>query len=55
METAVNQTNENHPQGQENYSEKSELMRFFEYQITDSEWAYKDLLKAILEAEAGEA
>jgi hypothetical protein len=30
-------------------SEKSDLMQFFEMQIKDSYWAYRDLLKALLE------
>lgn len=32
--------------------EKSELMQFFENQVRDIYWAYKDLLKEIFEAEA---
>lgn len=55
MEPALNPQSENTPNAQEMSSEKSELMKFFEYQLYDAEWAYKDLVKAILESEPGEA
>lgn len=51
MEATIN------PQGQEQQfssdasHEKSELMRIFESQVNDVYWAYKDLLKAILESD----
>lgn len=32
-------------------TDKSELMQVFEHHVTDTEWAYKDLLKAIFESE----
>ena len=31
--------------------EKSELMQVFEHQVYDAYWAYRDLLKAILESD----
>jgi hypothetical protein len=55
MEATLNPQNENSPNPQEMSSEKSELMKFFEYQVNDAYWAYKDLVKAILEADPGEA
>jgi hypothetical protein len=38
---------------QETASEKSELMQIFEMQVKDAYWAYRDLLRAILESEPG--
>jgi hypothetical protein len=34
-------------------SEKSDLMLFFENQLKDSNWAYRDLLRAIFETDEG--
>lgn len=42
------------PIHQEASSEKSELMQVFEKQVSDVYWAYKDLLKAILENDGPE-
>jgi hypothetical protein len=36
---------------QEASTEKSELMQIFESQVHDMYWAYKDLLRAILESD----
>ena len=49
MEATTNSQNEN-PSASfgSNSNEKSELMQIFEYQVKDTEWAYKDLLKEIL-------
>lgn len=55
MEAKLNPQTENSQSTHEMSNEKSELMKFFEYQVNDAEWAYKDLFKAILEAEPGEA
>jgi hypothetical protein len=55
MEPASQPQHEQMGASPESFNEKSELMRIFEYQISDSEWAYKELLRAILEAESGEA
>jgi hypothetical protein len=38
---------------QEAAGEKSELMQIFEMQVKDAYWAYKDLLRAIIENESG--
>jgi hypothetical protein len=50
MDTTLNPQNEDHSISL-NSSEKSELMQFFENQVHDVYWAYKDLLKAIFESE----
>ena len=55
MEANLNPQTENSQSTHEMSNEKSELMKFFEYQVNDAEWAYKDLVKAILEAEPSEA
>ena len=34
-----------------NGSEKSELMQFFEDRVNDTYWAYRDLLKEILDGD----
>jgi hypothetical protein len=47
MEPVLNPQNNDVPTSFENTSEKSELMQFFESQVTDMYWAYKDLLKEI--------
>jgi hypothetical protein len=47
MEPVLNPQNNDVPASFENTSEKSELMQFFESQVTDMYWAYKDLLKEI--------
>jgi hypothetical protein len=51
MEAMLNPQNENQSASIENPSEKSELMQFFENQVHDIYWAYKDLLKEIFEKE----
>jgi hypothetical protein len=47
MDTTLNPQNEDRPLSLENSSEKSELMQFFENNVKDIYWAYKDLLKEI--------
>lgn len=52
MDATINQNNSDQQAfspGQE--STKSELMQFFEKQVSDIYWAHKDLLKAIFESE----
>ena len=51
MEATVNPQNENQPQAslESTTNEKSELMQYFESQVHDMYWAYKDLLKEIFE------
>lgn len=49
MEATVNSQNDNQASFGSNNSEKSELMQVFEYQVNDVYWAYKDLLKEILQ------
>lgn len=49
MDATINPNNEPQNVSLEN-SGKSELMQFFENQLNDMYWAYKDLLKAIAEA-----
>ena len=51
MEAMLNPQNENQSVSLENNNEKSELMQFFESQVNDVYWAYKDLLKAVFEIE----
>lgn len=51
MEATLNPQNEDQSVSLCANSEKSELMQFFENQVSDMYWAYKDLLKAIYEAE----
>lgn len=48
MEATVNSQNDNQASFGANTGEKSELMQFFEHQVNDIYWAYKDLLKEIL-------
>jgi len=56
MEPTLNTQNENQAASFGNTSnDKSELMKYFEYQVTDSYWAYKDLLKEIFEGDTNEA
>lgn len=56
MDAVLNPQNENQSASLEMGSEKSELMQLFEMQVNDPEWAYRDLLKAILlEGEGGDA
>jgi hypothetical protein len=47
----LNPQNPERPVSLDGNSEKSELMQFFEYQVHDMYWAYKDLLKAIFESD----
>lgn len=49
MDATINQNNDPQQASSENNSGKSELMQFFENQLHDMYWAYKDLLKAIAE------
>ena len=51
MEAMLNPQNENQANAMQNNGEKSELMQFFENQVHDMYWAYKDLLKAIFESD----
>lgn len=46
MEAMLNPQNEESATFSQN-NEKSELMQYFEYQVNDMYWAYKDLLKEI--------
>ena len=56
MEATLNSQNENQPSSfSSNNNEKSDLMKYFEYQVNDSYWAYKDLLKEIFESDNNEA
>jgi len=49
MEATTNPQNENQSNSfGANSSEKSELMQIFEFQVKDTEWAYRDLLREIL-------
>ena len=50
MDATLNPNNESPANPMETGSGKSELMQFFETQVNDMYWAYKDLLKAISEA-----
>lgn len=54
MEAMLNPQNDNQANALQNNTEKSELMQFFENQVNDMYWAYKDLLKAIFESEKDE-
>ena len=49
MDATLNPSNENQSNAMQSNSEKSELMQIFEHQVHDIYWAYKDLLKAIVE------
>ncbi len=49
MDAGLNSTNENATPYLGGNDEKSELMQFFEYHVNDAYWAYKDLVKALLE------
>lgn len=51
MEATLNPQNDSQSASLEKNSEKSELMQYFESQVNDMYWAYKDLLKAMLEPE----
>ena len=44
---------DNYREQQDAAGEKSELMQIFEMQVKDVYWAYKDLLRAIIENEPG--
>lgn len=52
MDATLNPQNENQPAALDNSSEKSELMQYFESQVKDIYWAYRDLLKEIFASEA---
>jgi hypothetical protein len=47
MDATLNPQNENQSANFESSNEKSELMQYFESQVNDMYWAYKDLLKEI--------
>ncbi|MES2678755.1 MAG: hypothetical protein V4635_02670 [Bacteroidota bacterium] len=49
MDATINSHNEPQQASSDSNSGKSELMQFFENQLNDMYWAYKDLLKAIVE------
>ncbi len=49
MDATINSHNEPQQASSDNNSGKSELMQYFENQLNDMYWAYKDLLKAIVE------
>lgn len=51
MEAMLNPQPEDQSVHMQNGNEKSELMQYFEAQVRDMYWAYKDLLKAIFEAD----
>ena len=51
MDAMLNPSNENQSNAMQSNSEKSELMQIFENQVHDIYWAYKDLLKAIIESD----
>jgi hypothetical protein len=51
MDATLNSQNESQSSSFSSNNEKSELMQFFEYQVNDAYWAYKDLLKEILESD----
>lgn len=51
MDATFNTNNESQPASLEATGGKSELMQYFENQVNDIYWAYKDLLKAIFESE----
>lgn len=50
MEAILNPNSDSQSSSIRTNSEKSELMQFFESQVNDMYWAYKDLLKAMSEA-----
>jgi len=49
MDATINSNNEPQQVSLESNSGKSDLMQYFENQLHDMHWAYKDLLKAISE------
>jgi hypothetical protein len=49
MDATLNPNNETTSSSLDMGSGKSELMQYFESQVNDMYWAYKDLLKAIFE------
>ena len=51
MDATLNTQGEEQSAPLEAQSEKSELMQIFERQVNDVYWAYKDLLKAIIDAD----
>jgi hypothetical protein len=55
MDATLNTQDQNLPLGMDRGGDKSELMQVFENHVSDMYWAYKDLLKAILEGEETEA
>ena len=46
---AMNHQHEAQPQMNGSHEEKSELMQRFEAQVNDTYWAYKDLVRALLD------
>ena len=56
MEATLNPQNENQMSSfGSTGNEKSDLMNYFECQVNDAYWAYKDLLKEIFESDSNEA
>jgi hypothetical protein len=51
MDAIINPPNDSQSSSFNGGLEKSELMQFFEYQVNDIYWAYKDLLKEILKSD----
>ncbi len=49
MDATINTSNDSQQASLDANSGKSEIMQFFESQLNDMYWAYKDLLKAIAE------
>ena len=51
MDAMLNPKNDDQSLSMDQNNEKSELMQYFEAQVNDIYWAYKDLLKEIFESE----
>jgi len=51
MDATLNPQSDEQAASMDAQGEKSELMQYFEYQISDTYWAYKDLLKAIFDSD----
>jgi hypothetical protein len=51
MDATLNPQNQEQSASMDAGNEKSELMQFFENQVNDIYWAYKDLLKEIFESD----
>lgn len=48
MDSTLNMPNEEQGSNFGDLNEKSEIMKFFERHVNDSDWAYRELLKEIL-------